>query len=252
MDDRIERGESRLADALRDGDRAVALTGAGVSAPSGVPTFRGPDGVWETAFDPDDFRYERFRTDPGGFWRDRLDLHDALFGADPAPNPAHDALARLEAAGHLDAVITQNTDGLHQAAGSDRVLELHGSARRVACDACGATGPAADARERAAAGELPPRCACGGALRPDVVLFGEPLPRETLDAARRLARESDVFLALGSSLTVEPAASLPRTAAETGWLAIVNLEPTDCDHLADAVLEADVTAALPALADALD
>ncbi|MFB6305135.1 MAG: NAD-dependent protein deacylase [Haloferacaceae archaeon] len=250
--DDVDAGRvARVADALAGAETAAALTGAGVSAASGVPTFRGEDGVWETEFDPADFEYGRFRRDPAGFWRDRIDLHDALFGDDPEPNAAHDALVRLEALGALDAVLTQNTDGLHAAAGSERVVELHGSARRVACEACGARYDAGPVRERAAAGELPPRCECGGPLKPDVVLFGEALPQERLAEARRLARDADVFLAVGSSLTVEPAASLPRTASRSGRLVVVNLDPTDVDGLADAVFRADVTAVLPALAEAV-
>ncbi|MFB6303657.1 MAG: NAD-dependent protein deacylase [Haloferacaceae archaeon] len=241
---------ARLADAVRAAGSVVALTGAGISAASGVPTFRGADGVWGDEFDPEDFHVDRFRRDPAGFWRDRIDLHDALFGDDPAPNAAHRALARLERAGRLDAVLTQNTDGLHAAAGSERVIELHGSADRVVCPACGTRRDAAPVRDRAA-GDLPPRCSCGAALKPDVVLFGEALPRDRLAEARRLARESDLLLVVGSSLAVEPAASLPRTAARSGRLAVVNLEPTDVDGLAAVVVRRDATAVLPALADAV-
>jgi NAD-dependent deacetylase len=240
-----------LAADLEGAETAVVFTGAGVSTASGIPSFRGDDGVWEAAFDPEDFRYGRFRSDPAGFWADRLDLHDALFGGDPAPNAAHEAIAAMEAAGVVDAVVTQNTDGLHAAAGSERVLELHGTARRVVCQRCGDRADAAEARARARAGELPPTCDCGGVVKPDVVLFGEQLPRETLREARRLADAADVFLAVGSSLRVEPAASLPRRAAEGGVLAVVNLDPTDQDGLADYCLRADVTAVLPRLAEAL-
>jgi NAD-dependent deacetylase len=241
----------RLVDLFRAADRAVALTGAGVSAASGVPTFRGNGGVWTTEFDPDDFRYRRFRSDPAGFWADRVALHDALFGHDPEPNAAHEALARLERAGHLGAVVTQNTDGLHAAAGSERVVELHGSARRVACEDCGERRDAEPVRDRAAASDLPPRCDCGGVLKPDVVLFGERLPGDVLSTARRRTRESDLLLAAGTSLTVEPAASLPRLAARDGRVAVVNLDGTPADDCADAVLRADVTEVLPAVADAV-
>ncbi|MFB6124201.1 MAG: NAD-dependent protein deacylase [Haloferacaceae archaeon] len=241
-----------VADALREADVAAAFTGAGVSTASGVPSFRGEDGVWETEFDPADFQYGRFRRDPAGFWRDRLDLHETLFAADPEPNPAHEALAALEAAGYLDGVVTQNTDGLHAAAGSDRVVELHGNARRVACEDCGRRMDAAPVRERVREGDVPPRCDCGGLFKPDVVLFGERLPSATFDEARSLARESDVFLAAGSSLVVEPAASLPKTAAADGRLVLVNLESTPHSGRADVDVRADVTDFLPAVADALD
>jgi NAD-dependent deacetylase len=165
---------------------------------------------------------------------------------EPEPNAAHEALAALERAGHLDAVVTQNTDGLHGAAGSTTV-ELHGNASRVACERCGDRSPAAPARETARAGDLP-RCACGGLLRPDVVLFGEALPDDAFERAQSLAVRAGAFLAVGSSLSVEPAATLPRLAARTGTLVVVNLDPTPLDDLADHVLRADVTEVLPAVA----
>ena len=245
MDDRL----GDVADAVRTADTAVAFTGAGVSTASGVPSFRGEDGIWRTQFDPADFQRARFDRDPEGFWRDRLLLHDAMFGDDVAPNPAHDALAELEREGRLAGVITQNTDGLHAAAGSERVVELHGNAHRVACQSCGARLDATPVRERARVGELPPTCDCGGVLKPDVVLFGEALDGDTMAEAQRLARDSDVFVAAGSSLTVEPAASLPATAARDGLLAVVNLEATARDDRADVIFRDDVTEVLPRLAD---
>lgn len=237
----------RLAAALADADAATALTGAGVSAASGVPTFRGEDGVWGSAFDPDDFEVGRLRRDPAGFWADRIDLRERMRPDDLAPNPAHHALATLESMGVLDAVITQNTDGLHAAAGTEDLVELHGSAARVACEECGCRRPADPAFERARNGELPPTCDCGGVLRPDVVLFGESLPDRELQRARDLARESDVFLAVGSSLTVQPAASLPLVAARDGSLWVVNLESTPADGRADGVIREDATEVLPAV-----
>ena len=247
MDEELDR----LADAIRGADSTVALTGAGVSTASGIPDFRGESGIWGGRFDPDDFRIGRFRSDPTGFWTDRLELHEAMFPGEIEPNPAHEALAEMESAGRLDAVITQNTDGLHQRAGSDRVLELHGNAQRVVCMDCGEKSDAGPVRERVREGERPPRCGCGGLLKPDVVLFGESLPEAILADARRRASDSDVFLAIGSSLRVEPAASLPKVAARNGTLGIFNLDPTPHDSVADVVLREDVTAALPALADRL-
>jgi NAD-dependent deacetylase len=247
MDETLDR----LADAIRRADSAVALTGAGVSTASGIPDFRGEGGIWGAQFDPADFRIGRFRSDPAGFWADRLELHEAMFPGEIRPNAAHEALAELESAGHLDAMITQNTDGLHHEAGSERVLELHGNAQRVVCTDCGRKADAAPVRERVRDGERPPRCECGGLLKPDVVLFGESLPEAILADARRRAIESDVFLAIGSSLTVEPAASLPRVAAQRGTLAILNLDPTPHDDRAAVVLREDVTESLPALAERL-
>ncbi|QLC34275.1 NAD-dependent protein deacetylase [Halarchaeum sp. CBA1220] len=258
---------SRIANSLADADTAVAFTGAGVSTASGVPSFRGDDGVWNAEYDPADFRIERFRADPVGFWKDRLELHETMYGVDAAraegdghagdaeardahavaPNAAHDALATLEDAGVLTAVVTQNVDGLHAAAGTDSLLEIHGNARRSTCVDCGATTPTDAVRERVRDGETPPRCDCGGLLKPDVVLFGERLP-PVFDEARRLAREADAFLAAGSSLTVEPAASLPVTAARDGDLHVVNFDETPHDDIAATATRADVTDVLPAVA----
>ncbi|MFC4543387.1 NAD-dependent deacetylase [Halosolutus amylolyticus] len=256
MDDLV-----RLADAIETAETAVAVTGAGISAPSGVPTFRGDDGVWDR-FDEGQFSYGRFRRDPEGFWADRVDLQRELFDGEYAPNAAHEALAELGRDGHLDAILTQNTDGLHGDAaesvldrptdesGGDEppIVELHGNARRVRCADCGKRIAAEPIFDRAADGNLPPTCDCGGTYRPDVVLFGEQLPGAVIQRARSLARESDVFLAIGSSLVVEPAASLPRLAASSGaTLGIVNLEPTPCDGVADVIRRDDVVEVLPEL-----
>jgi NAD-dependent deacetylase len=237
-----------LVDDIAAADTTFAFTGAGVSTASGIPPFRGEGGIWETEFDPRDFRIGRFETDPAGFWRDRLDLSAAMFPESVAPNPTHEALAALESAGLLDAVVTQNTDGLHAAAGTDRVLELHGTTSRVVCRRCGDRQPADPVHDRVRDGEVPPTCDCGGVLKPDVVLFGEQLPRETVAEARELAESADVVLAVGSSLRVEPAASIPRDAARGGTLAVVNFDPTPLDDRAAYVFRADVTELLPALA----
>ncbi|GAB7091069.1 NAD-dependent protein deacetylase [Halorubrum luteum] len=238
----------RLANDLRTADRAIALTGAGLSAASGIPTFRGDDGIWGDLFDESAFHVSRFRRDPAGFWDDRLDLYDRMEpdgGAEP--NAAHRALAELTHAGVFDAVITQNTDGLHHAAGTDEVIELHGTNARVVCDRCGTRVDAQPVRDRARDGELPPTCGCGGPYKPDVVLFGELLPQESLRRSKELAAASDVVLAAGSSLTVDPAASLP-TYRQGGTLAVVNFEPTRYADNAEYVFRADVTELLPELA----
>jgi len=240
-----------LAGDIGAAESTVALTGAGVSTASGIPSFRGEDGIWNE-WDPNAFHRRRLDADPAGFWADRVDLRAALVGDDPEPNAAHDALAAMEADGHLDAVLTQNVDGLHTAAGSDRVVELHGTNRRVRCADCGATEPAEPAFEQARGGHLPPRCDCGGVYRPDVVLFGESLGDSALERAQRLARESDVFLAVGSSLSVRPAALLPRIAVDAGaTLAVVNFDETPQDGAADYLFREDVTTVLPALSDRL-
>ncbi|WP_226007537.1 SIR2 family NAD-dependent protein deacylase [Natrinema salinisoli] len=252
----------RLADDVRSADTVVAFTGAGISAPSGVPTFRGDDGVWDK-FDEGQFAYGRFQRDPEGFWTDRVELQREMFDGDFEPNAAHEALAAMGRDGDLEAILTQNTDGLHgeAAAASNEtggaetdeeatILELHGNSQRVRCTECGKRRDGDPIFERAADGELPPTCDCGGVFKPDVVLFGEQLPGAVIQRARSLARDSDVFLAIGSSLVVEPAASLPRLAASTGaTVGIVNLESTPCDGIADIVYREDVTDALPRLRD---
>jgi len=235
--------------AIADADRAVAMTGAGVSTASGVPSFRGPGGLWDR-YDPDDFHVRRFERDPGAFWELWVDVQTDVFGGEEiAPNRAHTALAELEGQGLLDAVLTQNVDGLHQSAGSETVIELHGAHDRVECQRCGRRGDADPVVDRARDGELPPRCeACSGALKPASVLFGEPLPESALLRAHVHAEKSEAFLVAGSSLTVEPAASLPETAADTdATLIVVNDQPTPHDELAEYVFRDDVTDVLPRL-----
>jgi NAD-dependent deacetylase len=242
------------ATAIREADSVVAMTGAGVSTASGIPDFRGDDGLWER-HDPMDFHIDRFRADPAGFWEDRVDLQAAIFDdAAIGPNAAHESLAALEAAGHLDTVITQNIDGLHQEAGSENVIEIHGSAARAVCRDCKHRYDADPVIERARDGELPPTCEeCGdGTLKPDTVLFGEQLPEHALMKSHAKAQNADAFIVAGSSLTVEPAASLPREAATRGaTLVLVNLESTPLSDRADFDFRADVTEALPRLADAV-
>ena len=240
------------AHAIREADVTVAMTGAGVSTASGIPDFRGEDGLWER-HDPAEFHVSRLDRDPAGFWRDRLALHETVSRDDVAPNAAHEALADLEAAGHLDRVVTQNIDGLHAAAGSADPIEIHGSGERAVCRDCGRRVPADPVRERARAGELPPRCGeCDGVLKPGVVLFGESLPDHALFEAHALAERADVFLVAGSSLAVEPAASLPRTAADRGaTLVLVDLERTPLSDRAEYDFRADVTDVLPRLCEAV-
>ena len=249
----MEETIAALANEMADATDVVALTGAGASTASGVPSFRGDGGIWEQ-FDQRDFHFRRFEADPAGFWRDRLDLRETFYGGrEIEPNAAHEALANLEARGHLDALLTQNVDGLHQAAGSEDVVELHGTNREVACVDCGHRESADPVFERARAGELPPECPeCDGTFKPAVVLFGESMPDEPTIRAHELAGRSDVFLAIGSSLTVQPAAGLPRKAQRSGaMLAVINLEETPLSGQADYDLRADVTEVLPALVAAL-
>ena len=248
MDERI----ADLAAEVRAADRAVAFTGAGISTPSGIPDFRSEGGIWEE-HDPQTFHVRTLRRDPAAFWAELCAVYDHAFGGEPKPNAAHRALAELEARGHLEAVVTQNADGLHQSAGAEAVVELHGNLAEAVCQSCRSRVPMADACARVDGGELPPVCErCGGVFETDGVLFGEALPEHALLRAQSLAETSDVYLVAGSSLTVEPAASLPRTAAKRGaTLAIVNLDPTPGDDAADFVFHEDVTTVLPRLADAV-
>jgi len=248
--------DEELADAaaaIRTAETVVAMSGAGVSTASGIPDFRGEGGIWER-HDPMDFHIDRFRSNPAGFWADRIDLQSVIFDdGGVEPNPAHHALADLEADGHLKTLITQNIDGLHQAAGSTDVIEIHGSAARVSCQDCSHRYDADPVIERATDGELPPTCTeCGGLLKPDTVLFGEQLPDHALMRSQASAQNADCFLVAGSSLTVEPAASLPREAAQRGaTLLVANLESTPLSSRADYDFRADVTQVLPRLADAV-
>lgn len=241
------------AAAIRDGETVVALSGAGVSTASGIPDFRGEDGLW-AEHDPMDFHIDRFRADPGGFWADREKLQATAFDDGAVrPNAAHEALADMEAAGHLDTLVTQNIDGLHQDAGSEAVVEIHGSAARVACRDCDRRFDADPAVERARDGELPPTCEhCDGVLKPDTVLFGEELPEHALMRSHAAAQNADVFLVAGSSLTVQPAASLPQKAADRGATLVVNnLDSTPLSGRAEYDFRADVTDVLPRLRDRL-
>jgi len=239
----------RAADALRGARRAVALTGAGISTPSGIPDFRSAgSGLWER-YDPMAVAsLTSFRYDPEGFFRFLRPLARHILAA--LPNAAHVALARLEHAGRLRAVITQNIDQLHQRAGSRQVVEVHGSIRRATCIACYREVDAAPYLLAFVERGLVPRCeACGGVLKPNVVLFGEQLPRQAYDAAAARCREADVVLVAGSSLEVTPASLLPRLALDGGArLIIVNREPTYLDDRADVVLRDDLVEALPAVA----
>jgi NAD-dependent protein deacetylase/lipoamidase len=232
------------AAALLRGSRAgIAFTGAGISVESGIPHFRGEGGLW-TKFDPYKVAHiDTFRKNPAEYWTYSLNHRRT----DAEPNPAHRALVELERLGHLRAVVTQNTDGLHQRAGSSRVIELHGSSHQVVCLDCEARFPR-DQADRMNREHCPPSCpACGGRfLKPTVVLFGEALPEAELRSAQLLAMSADVVLVVGSSLQVYPAAGIPRQArAEGAELVIVNAEPTPFDDVAAVVIQGKAGEVLP-------
>ncbi len=229
-----------LTEKIRIASRAVAFTGAGISTESGIPDFRSPGGVW-SKYQPVPFdEFVASQEARRRFWRMRREAYDAFAGA--RPNEGHRALANLEAAGRLAAVITQNIDGLHQQAGSRRVLELHGTAREVACLDCARRYRDSEIQQRLVGGVDVPTCdECGGWLKSATVSFGQVLPADVLAESARLARESDLFLVIGSSLVVQPAASLPVLARDAGAvLAIVNRDPTPLDDAADFVIRAPI------------
>ncbi|MBO4204479.1 SIR2 family NAD-dependent protein deacylase [Micromonospora echinofusca] len=235
--------------------RVAVLTGAGISTDSGIPDYRGPDGVWTR--DPaaaEVFTRTHFMSDPAvraRFWRTYLG--HAAWHAEP--NAAHRALAALEDDGCAVRILTQNIDGLHQKAGSAprKVLELHGSMREVHCTTCRVRTPTADTLARVAAGETDPRCTtCGGILKLGVVLFGEHLDPQVVSLAEQIARACQLMLVVGSSLQVEPAASLCAVAVDAGArLVIVNRDPTPYDDLADGLVREPIGVALPRITAAL-
>lgn len=228
----------------------LVFTGAGISTESGIPDFRGPNGVW-TRVNPSEFTFDKYVTQPETrkrSWRMRSD--SGILEA--APNDAHRALVDLWNAGRLIGVVTQNIDGLHQSAGlpNDLVVELHGNVRTVDCLECDASWPTREVIERVEAGEEDPHCpVCGGIIKVSVISFGQAMPIREVEAAGRLARACDVVIAVGSTLSVYPAAYVPMEAVESGAsYAIVNQGPTEQDHLADVRVEGAAGHVLPELA----
>ncbi len=234
---------ARLAELLRERQPCVVLTGAGISTESGIPDFRSREGIW-ARYDPFEVAHiDAFRRDPARVW----EFYALRLGvlANAEPNAGHHALARLEEAGLVRAVVTQNVDGLHARAGSREIVEVHGSLREAECIHCGGRVPMSEA-------ELPlPACpVCGEILKPGVVMFGEMLPARAIERAQQLAAEARLLLVVGSSLEVYPVAGLPEeTLAAGGSLAIVNRGSTPWDAHADVVIDGGAGETLSALAD---
>jgi NAD-dependent deacetylase len=248
LDTRLET----LATLVREARSVVALTGAGISVPSGIPDFRSPGtGLWENVDPMEVAHIDAWRADPERFWHFYGSRFQTLEGKEP--NGAHRALVELERAGHLRAVITQNIDMLHRKAGTRELVEVHGSIEQSVCLACGARYPLAEVRDRLAHDPRSvPRCDCGAPLKPDVVLFGEWLGADALDRAYALATEADLLLCVGSSLEVHPVAQLPGvTRSGGGQVAVVTQGPTPWDNRAAVKLDGDVVAELEALLAAL-
>jgi NAD-dependent deacetylase len=248
----LENPVGTLAALVREARSVVALTGAGISVPSGIPDFRSPGtGLWENVDPMAVAHIDAWREDPERFWHFYGNRFQTL--EDKEPNAAHRALVELERRGHLDAVVTQNIDMLHRKAGTRELIEVHGTIEHSSCLTCGARYALADARARLVADPHGvPRCDCGEPLKPDVVLFGEWLPAEALDRAYELAADADLLLCVGSSLEVHPIAQLPGiTRANGGAVAVVTQGPTPWDDRAAVKLDGDVVAELEALVAAL-
>jgi len=243
---------ARLAELIRSAGSVVALTGAGISVPSGIPDFRTPGtGLWENVDPMEVAHIDVFRRDPERFWH----FYGHRFASlrDKRPNGAHAALVALEQAGQLDAVITQNIDGLHEAAGTRALVEVHGSIAHATCLHDGASFELEEVRARLASAEDGvPRCGCGRPLKPAVVLFGEYLPEAAMHRATTLAGGADLLLCVGSSLEVHPVAGLPQiTLAAGGDVAVMTKGPTPYDSDAAVRLSGDVVEELEAVVAAL-
>jgi len=234
----MEEKSSQLLEMIRASERIVALTGAGISTASGIPDFRSPGGLWEDVDPMEVATLSVFRDDPERFWsfyRARLDMAGQF-----EPNPGHLLLAHLEQLGKLSAVITQNIDGLHQAAGvsPELVFEVHGSVRELVCLACEERYPRERVDELSESGL--PRCKCGEILKPGVVLFEEMLPEDEFEKSVEALVGCDLLLLIGSSLVVYPAAGLPAHRNPAASMAVINAEPTAWADEADLWLDGDI------------
>jgi NAD-dependent deacetylase len=231
----------KVAQLIMESRRLVVFTGAGISTESGIPDFRSPGGIWDR-FDPDDFTIDRFLSSEDARRKQWYLFREGLLSDKAIPNDAHIALAELDKMGRLDCIITQNIDNLHQKAGvpGDKVFELHGNMNRATCLECNRRYSLSEIKARIESGEEIPDCpACHGMLKPDIVMFGEQLPYDVLEEAGRRARTADLFIVIGSTLVVYPAAYMPQYAVQAGArLVIINLTETPLDHRADVVINA--------------
>jgi len=236
----------RAAQDIFNSRKTIAFTGAGISVESGIPDFRGAQGLWQK-YDPEEFAHiDAFRSDPERIWLMLKDMF--LIFKDAKPNPAHLGLAELERMGYLSSVITQNVDGLHQAAGSRNVIEFHGSHRTLSCLKCSTTVDGASLNVE----DLPPRCSrCSSLLKPDVVFFGEPIPLKAQILSLKESQSCGVVLSIGTSAVVYPAASIPITAKENGATVIeINMEPTPLTHeISDYLISGSAGEIVPAIVE---
>jgi len=228
----------KVAALILEADRVVVFTGAGISTESGIPDFRSPGGIW-TKFDPDDFTIQKFMSSEKTRRMQWQMLAEGSLLKDAEPNQAHHAVAELEKLGKLTCVITQNVDNLHQKAGNspDKVFELHGNMKFVRCMGCDKRFPIDDIVQRLTKEEIPDCHFCRGILKPDAVFFGESLPQKALNDAAHHSRNCDLFIVIGSTLVVYPAAYMPMYAVEAGAkLVIINLSPTPMDSQTTALI----------------
>lgn len=244
--DKLDILASKVAELIIKAKRVVVFTGAGISTESGIPDFRGPGGIWEQ-FDPDDFTYQKFVTDAAS--RRRLWQLFRGLAITAEPNPAHYAIFELYRLGKLDSLITQNVDNLHQRAGvpDDKVLELHGNVQWLVCLGCRRRYPFEQVKASLDRGEEAPDCEiCHGILKPDAVFFGEPLPEKVLNEAISRSSRCDLFIVIGSTLVVYPAAYVPTYALDSGAkLVIINLSATPLDGQAHVLVRAKAGEVMP-------
>ena len=236
---------SLIAQRILEGDKNIVFSGAGISTESGIPDYRSKGGIW------DKFRpvyFDEFMSSKNArieYWRRKAELYHDLVQA--KPNPAHISLVKLYEMGLLEAVITQNIDGLHQESGlpDEKVIELHGNTRRVRCMSCGNTISIHEAQKCIEAGDLAPECECGGYMKSDTISFGQSMPADEVEKAIDLSRNCDFFLVVGSTLLVQPAALMPSYAKQGGaFLAIVNLSETPYDERCDVLIRGKAGEAL--------
>ena len=254
LSDSVQSALQEAAQAITEAGYVTALAGAGMSAESGIPTFRGPGGLWTKYGEPDNLGYQRFLKDPQAWWEERLtgnqmpEMREALESAHP--NPGHHALVDLERMGTLRHLVTQNVDNLHRAAGSESISEIHGNHTLIRCIDC----VHRYTRDEIPLDELPPKCPnCEGFLKTDTVMFGEPIPPDVLERCQMEAAQSDCVLILGTSAIVYPAAALPEVARRLNGATLIEINPneTALTDACDIVVRAPTGEALPELVEAI-
>ena len=249
----MQEAISQIAERIKQGGKNIAFTGAGISTESGIPDYRSQGGIWDK-FRPvyfDEFMSSKDSREE--YWRRWVALYQGIVEA--RPNAAHMALARLEEMGLLQAVITQNIDGLHQASGltEENIIELHGNTCRIRCMSCRKIAPIANVQQRLAAGDMAPECDCGGFLKPDTISFGQAMPVAEVEKAAALSQACDFFLVVGSTLLVQPAAHMPIYAKNGGaFLAIINLSDTPCDDMCDVLIRTKAGEALQRIVEGVE